>query len=95
MPPAAASPDEIAQDSGLFRKADAFGIEGATPLRRPWGSTFTPLSVGGKTVSFTNRRWTAARRARRIARELFFKHARRPFPDDGDGLRACQFAGPA
>jgi hypothetical protein len=51
IPPAAASPDEIAQDSGLFRKADAFGIEGATPLRRPWGSTFTSLSVGGKTVS--------------------------------------------
>jgi hypothetical protein len=93
IPPAAASPDEIAQDSGLFRKADAFGIEGATPLRRPWGSTFTSLSVGGKIVS-SPRCWTAARRARRIARALFFKHARRPFPDDGNGLRACQFAGP-
>jgi hypothetical protein len=32
IPPAAASPDNIAQDSGLFRKADAFGIEGATPI---------------------------------------------------------------
>ena len=48
IPPVAASPDDIAQGSGLFRKADAFGIEGAT---RPWGSTFTSLSVGGKTVS--------------------------------------------
>jgi hypothetical protein len=51
IPPVAASPEDIAQDSGLFRKADAFGIEGATPLRRPWGGTFTSLSVGGKTVS--------------------------------------------
>jgi hypothetical protein len=51
IPPAAASPDDIAQGSGLFRQADAFGIEGATPLRRPWGGTFTLLSVGGKTVS--------------------------------------------
>jgi hypothetical protein len=51
IPPAAASPDDVAQGSGLFRQADAFGIEGATPLRRPWGSTFTSLSVGGKTVS--------------------------------------------
>jgi hypothetical protein len=49
--PATAFPDDVAQGSGLFRGAEQFGIEGATPSLRPWRGDFTSLSVGEKIVS--------------------------------------------